>query len=206
MPYPTKRTRFGDFVFDLNEDVYEPAEDTFLFAENLVVPAGADVLDVGAGCGILGIITAEKARSVVSVDVNPFAIRCAKQNARLNHVQDKMAFIQSDLLSTFTNRAQFDLILFNSPYLPSEEGEADSWIGRSWAGGKTGREVIDRFIKQVPSHLTADGTVLLMQSTLAGAEETIKQFAACGLLAYVKAERKLPFFETLTLIQAGAGT
>ena len=40
MPYPTKRTRFGDLVFDVYEDVYEPAEDSFLFAENLDVQAG----------------------------------------------------------------------------------------------------------------------------------------------------------------------
>ena len=44
-----------------SEDVYEPAEDSFLFAENLDVEKGAQVLDVGTGCGILGILAAEKA-------------------------------------------------------------------------------------------------------------------------------------------------
>jgi len=41
-----------------------------------------------------------------------------------------------------------------------------------------------------------------MQSTLTGVEETINNFVACNLCASVKAEKKLPFFETLTLIEA----
>ena len=202
MPYPTKRTRFGDYIFDLNDDVYEPAEDSFLFAENLDVAAGARVLDVGAGCGILGILAAKKAGIVVAVDVNPFALRCAKENSALNHVRGKMDFLQADLFSALKAEAAFDLIVFNAPYLPSNEGEAESWIGRSWAGGKSGREVIDRFIAEVSLYLKVNGRVLLMQSTLAGVEETIRKFGEHNLKAYVKAERKLPFFETLALIEA----
>jgi hypothetical protein len=41
-----------------------------------------------------------------------------------------------------------------------------------------------------------------MQSTLTGLEETLRKFGAQGLKASVKAELKLPFFETLTLIEA----
>jgi len=206
MPYQTKRTHFGDSIFDLSEDVYEPAEDSFLFAENLDVSAGAKVLDVGAGCGILGILAAKKASNVVAIDLNPYAIRCAKENSALNHVRGKMDFIQADLFSALNSEAYFDLIVFNAPYLPSNEGEAESWIGRSWAGGKSGREVIDRFISEVPLHLKREGKVLLMQSTLAGVEETIRRFGMHNLEARVKAERQLPFFETLTLIEAKAGT
>jgi release factor glutamine methyltransferase len=61
---------------------------------------------------------------------------------------------------------------------------------------------MDHFILQVPAHLKADGRVLLMQSTLTGVEETISRFKEQQLRASVKAEHKLPFFETLTLIEA----
>jgi release factor glutamine methyltransferase len=206
MSCPTKRTRFGDAVFDLTDDVYEPAEDTFLFAENIEVRDGAEVLDVGTGCGILGILAAKNAGSVVSVDVNPYAIRCAKANAALNHVEIKMGFIQASLFSALKSKACFDLVLFNAPYLPSNEGEDASWIGRSWAGGANGRLVVDKFISEVPTYLKPKGRVLLMQSTLTGVEETIRMFDKHGLVAAVKAEQKLPFFETLTLIEAAAGS
>jgi release factor glutamine methyltransferase len=113
-----------------------------------------------------------------------------------------MAFVQAGLLTAFNEYAKFDLILFNAPYLPSDKGEQDSWMVRSWAGGVNGRQVIDQFISQAPSHLKACGRILLMQSTLANAEETIRKFEEYNLKASIRAERKLPFFETLTLIEA----
>jgi release factor glutamine methyltransferase len=205
MNCPIKRVHFGGFVFNVYEEVYEPAEDTFLFAENLDVKEGSRVLDVGTGCGLLGILAAKNACNVVAVDLNPFAIRCAKENSDLNGVRCKMDFVQASLFTALNQNFTFDLILFNAPYLPSEEKETEFWIGRAWAGGANGREVVDRFIRIVPRHLNPNGRVLLMQSTLTGVEETIRTFRACGLKACVKAKCKLPFFETLTLIKASAG-
>ncbi len=204
MPCPTKRTRFGDFVFDLNDDVYEPAEDTYLFAENLDVKDDELVLDVGTGCGMLAILSAKKAVSVVAVDLNPFALCCAKENSIINDMRGKINFIQASLFEALNPNIGFDLILFNAPYLPSEVGEVASWIGRAWAGGSNGREVVDHFISQASAYLKPNGRVLLMQSTLTGVEETLQKFRQQGLKARVKAEHKLPFFETLTLIEAKA--
>ena len=205
MPYPIKRVHFGNYAFNIYENIYEPAEDSFLFAENLDMEEGAQVLDVGTGCGMLGILAAERAGSVVAVDLNPYAIRCARENSALNDVRSKIDFIQSDLFTALNTKGTFDLILFNAPYLPSEESEAESWIGRSWAGGANGRQVIDRFITKALMHLNPNGRVLLMQSTLANVEKTIRKFEKCNLKASIKAESKLPFFETLTLIEAKAG-
>ena len=162
-------------------------------------------MDVGTGCGLLGILAAKKACKVVAVDLNPYAIRCAKENSVLNGVRGKMDFVQASLFTALNSKASFDLILFNAPYLPSDEDETESWIGRAWAGGANGREVVDHFISEVSHYLKPSGRVLLMQSTLTGVEETIQKFSAQGLKASVKAECKLPFFETLTLIEAKAG-
>jgi len=202
MPSSTKRVYFGDYIFSVWANVYEPAEDSFLFAENLGVKEGERVLDMGTGCSILGILAAKKACSVVAVDVNPYAVCCARENAAFNNVRGKMTFIKGDLFTPLREAEKFDVILFNAPYLPAGESEADSWIGRAWAGGATGRQIIDRFVSEAPKHLKRAGRVLLMQSTVADVDKTLRRFAECCMSARVVAERALPFFETIILLEA----
>jgi release factor glutamine methyltransferase len=202
MPSSSKKVFFGDYVFHVTENVYEPAEDSFLFAENLPVGTGDRVVDMGTGCGILGVIAATKADEVVAVDINPYAVRCAKENAELNHVAEKMSFVQGDLFSSIRTGERFDLVLFNAPYLPSDDEDEDSWLARSWTGGVSGRNVIDRFISGAPKHLEPNGEILLVQSTLSDVEETLSRFAGSRLRAEVVASQILPLFEQIVLIRA----
>ncbi len=198
----SKKAFFGDCVFEVCENVYEPSEDSFLFAENLHVKPESRVLDVGTGTGILGILAAKQGSEGLALDVNPYAILCAKKNAERNRVDGNLAFLQGDLFAPLGEAAKFDLILFNSPYLPSERGEEESWLGRAWAGGTTGREVIDRFISQSPSYLTRSGKILLLQSTLSNMDETFSKFANLRMKTNIVAECSLPFFEKLVLLES----
>jgi len=200
MGYPKKLSVKG-YVFLVDEKVYEPAEDTFLLVENLKVEEKEVVLDIGTGCGILAALAAKKAKKVVATDINPHAIKCAKKNAKLNGVEEKIEFRLGDLFQPIKSDETFSLILFNAPYLPSEPYEERSWIGRAWAGGSSGRKVIDRFIRNALEFLTVDGRILLVQSSLSDIDKTLKMFDERELKARVVAEVKFPF-ERIVLIEA----
>jgi len=200
MIYP-KKVYFKDKVFMVVEHVYEPAEDTFLLAEKLTVSEDDVVLDVGTGCGILAVFAAEKAKRVVAVDVNPHAIECATNNAQTNDVKERIEFRQGDLFQPIKQNENFDLILFNSPYLPSEPDEEKSWIGKAWAGGPDGRKVIDQFLVDAPNFLANGGKIQLVQSSLSNVNKTIQMFKKRNMRAKVAAQVKVAF-ENIVLIEA----
>jgi len=201
MSSSSKTVFFEDYVFQVWNEVYEPAEDSFLFAENLPTVQVRAAIDVGTGCGILGIIMAKRAKMVIATDVNPHAVQCAKQNAAANGVSDRMQFFQGDLLSSLRVGARFDLIIFNPPYLP-ERVEGSSWVERAWKGGDDGRRIIDKFVGEAVGCLTPRGRILFMQSTLSNVKETLSGAQKTGLDVGVVARQDLPFFESIFLVEA----
>jgi len=200
-----KRVFYDNLVFYVLEDVYEPAEDTFLVADCLaqIVRENHTVLDIGTGCGILAIIAARKAKKVIATDVNPHAIKCARLNAKINKVIHKIDLRKGDLFQPIREDERSDLLVFNAPYLPSHWGEQRKWIGRAWAGGPTGRQLIDRFISKAPHYLKRNGKILLVQSSLANIDKTVEKFREADLAAQVIAEKKVAF-ETIVVVQAKA--
>jgi release factor glutamine methyltransferase len=196
-----RRIFYEGNTFNVLESVYEPAEDSFLLAESLVIKESDLVLDVGTGCGLLAVLAAKVAKKVVATDVNSIAVRCALQNAVLNNVADKMDIRQGELFEPIKKDERFDMILFNAPYLPSEEWEEQELASQAWAGGETGRKVIDRFIREASAYLRENGRILLVQSTLSDVEQSFRMFAEFGLDAKVIAEKKVDF-ETIVVIEA----
>ena len=200
MVYP-KKAYFKDYVFMVDEHVYDPAEDTFLIAEKMTVTEDDTVLDIGTGCGILAILAAEKAKTVFAVDINPHALECASRNAETNRSKEKIEFRKGDLFQPIKKNERFSLIMFNSPYLPSEPDEEKSWIGKAWAGGPSGRQVIDRFIASAPRRLADGGRILLVQSSLSDVNRTLDLLKEQNLRAIVVAQVKVPF-ESIVLVEA----
>jgi 16S rRNA (guanine1207-N2)-methyltransferase len=78
---------------------------------------GSDkVLDLGCGYGPVGILAAKLigADRVVMVDMNPEAVKTAKENAAINHVAEVL-ILESDGLSHVVDY-DFTIILSNPPY------------------------------------------------------------------------------------------
>jgi release factor glutamine methyltransferase len=199
MGYPKKRF-FKDFVFFIDQNVYDPAEDSYLIAENLEVSKRDLVLDVGTGCGILAILAAKKAKHVLAIDINPQAIKCAIKNAQINCLNN-IDFIVGDMFKSIKLGELFSLILFNAPYLPCMSDEEKTWIGKSWAGGLNGREIIDQFINKASKFLTSRGKIFLVQSSLSDLNKTQKMFVDKNLCTKIVSSIKFPF-ESIILVKA----
>lgn len=75
--------------------------------------AGATVLDVGCGTGILAIGAARLgAQQVYAVDLDPVAVRAATQNAADNGLDDRIDVLESNLLSAAPD-IHYDVIVAN---------------------------------------------------------------------------------------------
>jgi len=71
-----------------------------------------DVLDIGTGTGILSIAATKLgAKSNFALDIDPVAVKVAKENAKLNQVLDQINFAQGDLLDIVDGK--YDLVIAN---------------------------------------------------------------------------------------------
>ncbi len=192
---------FGGCAFLVSNNVYKPAEDTFLLAENLAVEEDDVVLDMGTGCGILGILAAKKAGKVVAVDINPYAVQCARINAKLNHAKEKIDVRRGNLFEPLKEYEKFDVVIFNPPYLPSKADSKKTWMEKAWSGGPTGRSLIDKFISEARNHLKRGGRIFLVQSSLANIGETVRKLEEVGFRVNIVAERKVAF-ERIVVVEA----
>ncbi len=77
---------------------------------------GMRVMDLGCGCGIVGIAAAKKCgeENIVMSDVDPNAVETAKENAVSNGVGNVKIVLSNGFDSV--DEAGFDLILSNPPY------------------------------------------------------------------------------------------
>ena len=81
-----------------------------LLAETMAERTARNVLDVGAGSGILAIAAAKLgAESVTAVDIDPVAVDAARDAARRNGVADQVQVLEGSVPTA----AQYDLVLAN---------------------------------------------------------------------------------------------
>ncbi|ABP94242.1 MULTISPECIES: HemK2/MTQ2 family protein methyltransferase [Metallosphaera] len=184
---------FGGYKLCVNEEVYEPAEDSEILASILDVKPGEKVIDVGSGSGILGIVAGRMGASVISIDVNPYATEATLCSSKLNHVNIEV--INCDSV-TCLRGFRVDALIFNPPYLPVEE--TSSWIGYSWSGGKGGTEVLIRVMSEVNAR-----SYYFVYSSFTD-EEEIDRFLKSRGLEINKVKERVIGFEVLKAVKVVA--
>ena len=190
----------AEFIINTDNNVYVPAEDSYLLADNLLIKEGQSVLEIGTGSGIVAMYASKLTDEITVTDINFDACRLAEKNFRENGIEN-IEILFGNMFEPVKNR-KFDVILFNTPYLPTEDGEVlEDTINYAFDGGLNGRKVIDVFLNEVRNHLNEGGIVQLIQSSLSGNEETLDMLDKSGFIAEIAASEHF-FFEDITLINA----
>ena len=115
--WETVETQPGDHVIEIDPGMafgtgtHETTGMCVALAEQYVKP-GDRVIDVGTGTGILAIAAAYMgARDVLAIDIDPVAVRVARDNIVLNGLADKITAREGDLLEAVDEVA--DVVIAN---------------------------------------------------------------------------------------------
>ena len=165
-------------------NIYTPAEDTFFLEDWLQHEKGQSALDIGAGSGYLSKILSQNFPLVVSTDIDHTSL--ASHDA-----QNRICCNAADGLNF-----QFDLVVCNMPYLPSEK-----ITDRTVDGGAEGLEVPLGIIQSAKNCIKPGGRLLFLSSSLANYTQLIQKTKDLGFECSIVAKKKL-FYEELILVQA----
>jgi tRNA1Val (adenine37-N6)-methyltransferase len=116
----------------------------------------AHVLDLGAGCGVIGLLllVMGKAARVTAVEVQPQLAELVRRNALANGVSDRVEVVEADLRHADLPRA--DAVVFNPPYFRLGEGRVPPDPGRRDGRWETTGTLAD-FAGCAAAHLGAGG-------------------------------------------------
>lgn len=174
--------------------VYAPQGDTRLLARALrlaPLPAGARVLDICTGTGVLALEAARSgASTVTAVDISARAVLAARFNALVRRLPVRA--LHGDLLEPVAGEL-FDVVLANPPYVVSPGPPPRRGAARAWDAGADGRRLVDRVCTAAPDCLAPGGMLLIVHSALCDVPRTLHLLRACGLKAAVTDRSFEPF-------------
>jgi SAM-dependent methyltransferase len=127
---------------------------TWRLARFLLRRPGGDVLDVGCGCGLLGLLAAAGGGRLAAGDINPHAVNVAAFNAALNGVACDGRV--GDFFAPFEGRT-FDHVVSNPPYVLSpRRPDARGFVDYREAG-LPGDRVSELVVRSMPRFLRPGG-------------------------------------------------
>jgi release factor glutamine methyltransferase len=174
LQYIVASTSFCGLEIAVNREVLIPRPETELLAERawtFLQKGGeaASALEIGTGSGCLAIALAHHApqANVCATDLSRPALELARRNAESNQVSGRVRFCQGDLFAALPDKAQFDLIVSNPPYIPTArmdtlEAEVREYEPRrALDGGADGQDFYRRIAAEAGARLRPAGCLML---------------------------------------------
>ena len=162
---------FWNLYFKINKNVLTPRFETELLIEELLrqhnLSHKINILDVGLGSGCI-LISLLKERSKwlgTGIDISKNAIKNAKFNAKIQQVDNRIKFVNSDIDKFCSGK--YDLVVTNPPYIDLvgynnlDKSVKDFEPKKALYGGIDGLRVIEKVIKRSKIILKNNGTLAM---------------------------------------------
>ncbi len=132
------RERSSDTLFDgdlyclQHRDGYRFSIDPVLLAHFVRLGKDETLLDLGAGCGVLGLIllyrAASKIRSLTAFELQAGLAELSRDNMRLNRFQEKMKVVEGDLrnIFNFLEAEAYSTVVCNPPFYKAGAGRSST--------------------------------------------------------------------------------
>ncbi len=142
--------------------------DSLMLGSLVRCPQGAKLLDLGAGSGIFGLLSAGAGNHATLVDIDARSIAFCRLNEALNRsigrLDHPVRILQGDLFEPVQGE-RFDVIVTLAPYVPSISiGQVPLFAD----GGEDGLAVLGRVLDEAPAHLEEGGELLALMQVMIG--------------------------------------
>jgi len=127
------------------------------------------VADLGTGSGVIALSIAHEVQdaNIVAVDISQDALDLASSNARILGLEDRVDFIEGDMLAVLDGMEPFDMIVSNPPYVPSGEipgldvevRDYDPMLALD--GGPDGLGYLRRLVGEAHRYIVPGGVLIL---------------------------------------------
>lgn len=181
-PYVPGQWEFFGMEFDITPDVLIPRPETELLVEKAIAwmqksKVRRTVADVGTGSGIIAIAIAANVPDarILATDISPAALQVAQTNARKFRVDDRIRFVECDILPphphSLSTEEHFDLLCANLPYIPTATLRSLPVYGReptlALDGGADGLDLFRKLMRRAPEWMAPNSLILLeIEATL----------------------------------------
>lgn len=190
LPYVIGHWEFFGLDFDLTPDVLIPRPETELLVETALgwvrthPEAAYRFMDVGTGSGCIPVALAVHVprATITATDISPAALAVAHRNAQKHGVEDRITFVECDLLpQTIDDRpwtvnpdtstvyhplSTVNVFTANLPYIPTETLTGLDVYNReptlALDGGSDGLDLIRRLLALLTAK-TAKGSLILLE-------------------------------------------
>ncbi|QQG52880.1 MAG: peptide chain release factor N(5)-glutamine methyltransferase [Candidatus Falkowbacteria bacterium] len=171
LAYLTGHKEFYGLDFKVNKNVLVPRPETEILVEIILNYAcqkknDLDFIDIGTGSGAIIITLANElkketealfdAASFLGLDISKSALTVARQNAKIQNLHKKIAFLESNLLKNIPTESLKDahlVIAANLPYLTPKQTREEPSISRepklALDGGLDGLKYYRQLFKQL---------------------------------------------------------